>query len=337
MEWKEVKEKAKERMKDYCRVCPVCDGYACAGEVPGVGGTGSGSAFVENVEALASFKLNLSTLHDAKDPCTDFAFFGKELKAPIIAAPITGAKINMGGALTEEEYVSAVIQGSQEAGLLGSSGDTGDPTIYDAGLQAIKEAQGQGIPFIKPRDQEEIIKRVNMAEEAGALAVGVDIDGAGLIIMKMLGQPVGPKTQAELKEITESTNLPFIVKGIMTPKEAEMAAEAGAKAIVVSNHGGRVLDYTPGGADVLTEIAEAVKGDVMVMADGGVRSGTDALKYLALGADCVLVGRPVMIAAVGGYHEGVKVLLEKMTGELKQAMILTGCSNLSDISARIIY
>ncbi len=337
MDWKEVQQKARERMPEHCRVCPVCDGKACAGQIPGLGGTGTGSSFLENIEALASYKLNLKTIHNAKEPDTSFDFFGKKLKTPILAAPITGAKINMGGALTEDEYITAVIDGSLKAGSVGMSGDTGDPSIYTAGLTAIGNAGGFGVPFIKPREQQEIISRIRQAEDAGAFAVGVDVDGAGLVIMKMLGQPVGPKTQEELQELVAATKLPFIVKGIMTPEEAIMAVEAGAKAIVVSNHGGRVLDHTPGAADVLPEIAEAVKGKVMIIADGGVRSGTDALKYLALGADCVLVGRPVIVAAVGGYAEGVQMIIEKMTAELKQAMILTGCSTVADIDETIVY
>ncbi len=337
MDWKEVRQKARERMPEHCRVCPVCDGKACAGQIPGVGGTGTGSSFFENIEALAAYKLNLKTIHGAKEPDTSFDFFGKKLNTPILAAPITGAKINMGGALTEDEYIAAVIEGSRKAGSVGMSGDTGDPSIYSAGLQAIQNTGGFGVPFIKPRDQKEIKDRIQQAEEAGAFAVGVDIDGAGLVIMKMLGQPVGPKTQEELEELVSATELPFIVKGIMTPEEALMAVEAGAKGIVVSNHGGRVLDHTPGAADVLPEIAEAVKGKTMIIADGGVRSGTDALKYLALGADCVLVGRPVIIGAVGGYSEGVQIIIEKMTGELKQAMILTGCHNIGSIDDSIIY
>ena len=90
------------------------------------------------------------------------------------------------------------------------------------------------------------MSRIRDAEKAGAAAVGMDIDGAGLVTMALKGQPVSPKTVQEIKEIISSTKLPFILKGIMTPIEAELAVEAGAAAIVVSNHGGRVLDHTPG-------------------------------------------------------------------------------------------
>lgn len=337
MDIKEIRQNAKEKMKGYCRVCPSCDGRACAGEVPGMGGTGTGKAFQENLAALEQYKLNMRTIHDAKDPDTSTTLFGVELKTPIMAAPITGTTYNMGGALTEAEFIQAVIKGSLMAGSLGWSGDGADPTMYNSGLEAIREEQGMGIPIIKPRAQEEIIKRIKEAEAAGAKAVGIDIDGAGLVTMALKGQPVGPKTLDELKEVIKSTSLPFILKGIMTVEEAELAVEAGAAAIVVSNHGGRVLDQTPGAADVLPEIAEAVKGKVTILADGGVRSGVDALKLLALGADGVLVGRPVIVGAFGGGAEGVKAILAKYTAELQQAMILTGCKSIADINGDVLY
>lgn len=334
--YKELREVAREKLKGYCRVCPVCDGRACAGEVPGMGGTGTGSSFRANVEALARYRLNLRTLHGAKNPDTSLTLFGKKLSTPILAAPMTGVSYNMGGALTEREFIGMIMAGARAAGSIGMCGDGGDPEFYNSGLEAIAEQGGHGIPIIKPREQKAIIERIRRAEEVGAPAVGVDVDGAGLVTMALYGQPVGPKTAEELKELVKSTRLPFIVKGIMTVDEALLAAEAGAAAIVVSNHGGRILDHTPGAAEVLPEIARAVKGRVTILADGGVRSGVDALKLLALGADAVLVGRPLVIGAFGGGAEGVKFILEKYTDELRQAMILTGCASLKDIDSRVL-
>jgi isopentenyl diphosphate isomerase/L-lactate dehydrogenase-like FMN-dependent dehydrogenase len=147
---------------------------------------------------------------------------------------------------------------------------------------------------------------------------------------------VGPKSLQELKEIISSTNLPFIIKGIMTSDEAELAAEAGAAAIVVSNHGGRVLDFTPGAADVLQEIADRVNGKMFIFADGGVRTGLDVLKLLALGADAVLIGRPLIVGAFGAGPDGVACILNKIREELFQAMILTGTGDVSQVSMDII-
>jgi len=123
----------------------------------------------------------------------------------------------------------------------------------------------------------------------------------------------------------------------MTPEEAELAVEAKVAAIVVSNHGGRVLDFTPGAAEVLPRIVDRVRGKITIFADGGVRSGADVLKYLALGADAVLVGRPLIVGAFGNGREGVAFLLNKMKDELQQAMLLTGTASVKKVSRDILY
>lgn len=333
----ELKKNAREKMKGYCRVCRICDGVVCAGEVPGMGGTGTGASFKANVQALADVKLNLRALHDAKSPDISCEIFGRKLSMPILSAPITGSEYNMGGAVPEAEFIHMVISGSKQAGTMGMCGDGGNPVFYSSGLSAIEKEGGHGIAVIKPRENHKVIEMIKRAQDIGAVAVGMDVDGAGLVTMALMGQPVGPKNVKELKDIISHTKLPFILKGIMTVDEAKLAVEAGARAIVVSNHGGRILDYTPGVAEVLPAIANTVKGKITIFADGGVRSGVDVLKYLALGADAVLVGRPIIIGAFGGGSEGVRLVLDTMAGELKQAMILTGCSNLEEITDRVIY
>jgi L-lactate dehydrogenase (FMN-dependent) and related alpha-hydroxy acid dehydrogenases len=337
MDIKTVRQTAREKLKGFCRVCPECNGKACAGEVPGMGGLGTAASFKNNVEALAAFRLNMKTLHTAKSPDTSCKLFGQNLSTPILGAPITGNIYNMGGAMSEEEWAEAVIQGCLAAGTLGCAGDGADPAMYNSGVDAIIKAQGRGIPFIKPREQQEVLKYLRRAEEAKVLAVGMDTDGAGLVTMALKGQPVGPKTKEEMKEIISSTSLPFIIKGIMTVEEAEIALEVGAAAIVVSNHGGRVLDHTPGTAEILAEISETINRQIPVIVDGGIRSGTDVLKMLALGADAVLIGRPLVIAAYGGGAEGVALAINTMTKELQQAMILTGCSSLDDVTIDVLF
>jgi isopentenyl diphosphate isomerase/L-lactate dehydrogenase-like FMN-dependent dehydrogenase len=336
MNWQEIRKIAKEKLKPYCRVCIVCNGVVCAGEVPGMGGVGTGSSFKANFEALNRIKLNLSTIHDVKEPDTTVELFGEKLSFPVMVAPITGTTYNMGGALTEDDYCEEVIAGSVMSGTLGWTGDGADPILYASGIEAIKKNNGKGIPIIKPRQKEEIIKRIRLAEEAGATAVGVDIDGAGLITMALKGQPVSPKSPKEMEEIVKATTLPFILKGIMTVREAKIACELGVSAIVVSNHGGRVLDHTPGVAEVLPEIAEEVKNKIKIIADGSVRTGVDILKLLALGADAVLIGRPVVIAIFGGGREGLKTYFEIIKNELKQAMLLTGVQDVKNVNKDIL-
>lgn len=337
MDMKTVRAHAREQLKGFCRVCPVCDGRACAGEVPGMGGTGTGDAFKANIDALAKVRLNLRTIHGVKSPDLSLTLWGRKLDMPILGAPITGSPYNMGGKMTEEEFIGEMVAGALIAGSICMTGDGADPTMFDSGIKAGKDNMGGSIAIIKPREQKVIIDHLRTAAETGVLAAGMDVDGAGLITMALKGQPVGPKTSAELREVIAASRLPFIVKGIMTPDEAENAVNAGAAAIVVSNHGGRILDSTPGAAEVLPEIAARIKGKAIIFADGGVRSGVDVLKLLALGADAVLVGRPLVIAAFGGGREGVALYLKQLKNELLQAMLLTGTQDVKRVSPDIIY
>lgn len=331
MNTNDIRVNAKKNLNGSCKVCKICNGIACAGEVPGMGGAGTGQTFINNIEALKKIQLKLFTLHDAKNPQMNIKVFGNDIDAPILVAPITGSNLNFGGYLTELEYANIVVEGAKESNLMAMTGDTAKPEFYKFGLDAINEF-GSGIPTIKPRNIEQIIEKIRLAEEIEVPAIAIDMDGAGLITMALHGQPVGPKTKSELERIVQSTKLPIILKGIMTPEEARIAVNAGAKGIVISNHGGRVLDSVVGVADVIESIVDEVKGEIMIFADSGIRSGIDVYKYLALGVDCVLVGRPIIIAAVGGKKDGVVNLLDQMKKELYKTMILTGCKEISDIN-----
>jgi 4-hydroxymandelate oxidase len=336
MNYKEVLKNAKINLNGSCRVCPVCNGKACSGEVPGMGGKGTGEAFTVNGEALKKHKLNMRVLHNTANPDTSIEIFGKNMRIPVFAAPVSGTTLNMGGKFTEQEYISWVIDGCLKAGIYPMVGDTAVDSFLITNLEELKKAGGDGVAVIKPWKNSEVINKIRMAEEAGAYAVGMDIDAAGLITLALHGKPVGPKSVEDIREIVQSTKLPFILKGIMTPDEAELAAEAGVAAIVVSNHGGRVLDQTPGVADVLPEIAAKVKGRIKILADGGVRNGVDVLKMLALGADAVLIGRPFVYSSFGGQSEGVQTYINNIADDLKSAMILTGCNSVEEISNRIL-
>ncbi|HKM39861.1 MAG TPA: alpha-hydroxy-acid oxidizing protein [bacterium] len=327
MDWSETKQRARKRLEGICRLCKHCDGRACAGEIPGIGGVGTGTSFTNNFEALRQVQLNLRTLHEISDPELRTEIFGRPLALPVLGAAVAGAGVNFRGRIGEEEFCLAQVEGAKSAGTLALTGDGPAVEIFAAGIKALTVTGGASIPVIKPRPLADIINRLRRAEEAGAVAAGIDVDAAGLVNMRLLGQPVGPLSPVNLEMICQSTRLPIIVKGIMTADEAVLAGEAGAKAIVVSNHGGRALDHTPGTATVLPAIARAVKGRLKIIADGGIRTGTDILKFLALGADAVLVGRPIVWATFGGGAEGVQLLYERLATELKIAMILTGCAS----------
>jgi len=334
---KEIRKTARDLMTGFCRVCPVCNGKACAGEVPGMGGLGTASAFMANVQALAKVTFNMRLVHEITEPDTRTSLLGLDLSMPVIAAPIGGVSFNMGGKRTEEEYIAAVIDGCKQAGVIGCSGDGVPPFIHEAGLSAIAAAGGHGIPFIKPWENTELYEKLAKAKASGAKIIGMDIDAAGLITLRKMGRPVSPKSVDTLREIIARTGVKFIVKGIMTAEDASLALEAGADAIVVSNHGGRVLDHTPGTAEVLPAIAAQMKGKLGIIVDGGVRTGADVLKMLALGADAVMIGRPFSIAAIGGLTEGVVAYSAALHTELLQAMVMTGTESISKISPKLLY
>lgn len=332
----EVRKEARERMKGYCRVCKVCDGRACAGEVPGMGGLGTASSFQANVEALADYKLRMRTIHDVTEPNTATSVLGYDLSIPVFAAPIGGVSFNMGGKVTEEDYISSKLRACKANGIVGCTGDGVPPFIMDAGLAAVEEVNGAGIPFIKPWEGEEFFEKVERAVRTGCTTIGIDIDAIGLITLAKMGRPVAPRGVERLKELISRIPCQVVLKGIMTPEDAQAAVEAGAAGIVVSNHGGRVLDHTPGSAHVIADIAEAVDGEIAVLVDGGIRSGADVLKMIALGADAVMIGRPFSIATVGGLEEGASKYIQQITGEMKSAMVLTGCESLDDANMDIL-
>ena len=301
-----------------------------------MGGLGTGTAFRANLEALAAYRLEMRPLHDVAAPRTAVSLLGLELEIPVLAAPIGGVSFNMGGALSEDDYIRAKLEGCRAGGVIGCTGDGVPPFIHEAAFAAIHALDGHGIPFIKPWEDAELFAKLEAAVATGAPAVGMDIDAAGLVTLRQMGRPVGPKSPSQMKRIIAQVPTPFIVKGIMTADQARLAVDVGAEAIVVSNHGGRVLDHMPGAAEVLPEIAAAVKGQVAILADGGIRSGSDVLKMLALGANAVLIGRPFSIATMGGLEEGVAALIDQLKNELQSAMVLTGCPDAAAVRPDIL-
>jgi isopentenyl diphosphate isomerase/L-lactate dehydrogenase-like FMN-dependent dehydrogenase len=337
---KEINEKARELMKGFCRVCKVCDGKACAGEVPGMGGLGTASSFKNNVTALAQVRVNMRLLHDATEPDTRTSVLGFDLDMPVLAAPIGGVSFNMGGGISEEDYIDAVVGGCKAKGIIGCTGDGVPDFLHEAGNSAIKKNNGFGIPFIKPWEGDELDEKLVKARATNCTVFGMDVDAAGLLTLRQMGRPVAPKTPAELEKIIAKIHgwgAKFILKGIMTVDEAKLAVSIGADGIVISNHGGRVIDHTPGTAEVVPDIAGAVKGQIDVLVDGGVRSGIDILKLLALGADAVMIGRPVAIAAVGGLQAGVEKYFENIKAQLLQGMVLTGSRDIKAITPSVLF
>jgi isopentenyl diphosphate isomerase/L-lactate dehydrogenase-like FMN-dependent dehydrogenase len=332
MTYQEVLENARKKMAPNCRVCKECNGVVCKGEIPGTGGKGNGNAFKICIEFLDSVKIKLDTIYKNEGQDTSVSLFGKNFKYPFFAAPIGGMNLNYNGAITEAEYVDAVVNGTIAAGSAAFTGDGANDSLFLDSLPYIKAVGGEAVPTIKPWKNEKALEKIKLLEEAGAMAFAMDIDSAGLINLALAGKPVSAKSVEELSELAASTNVPFIVKGVMTKEGALKALEAGAYGIVVSSHGGRVLQDAPATCSMLPEIKEAVGDNLKIFVDGGIRSGADVFKAIALGADGVLIGRPYVIAAFGGGKEGVELYTEKIGAELRDVMIMSGCKNVSDIT-----
>jgi 4-hydroxymandelate oxidase len=340
----QVRDRARKKLKGICAAYPSCDGSfdkicqrEAYGKPIGLGGVGQGLSFRANSQALADIQLNMSVLGDHFKPDTSCSFLGIDLDFPVLAASTAGAQ-KYNDALDETMFCTSVLRGSKDAGTIGLRGDTWFYTPEDnPSLKAMKACQGYGISIFKPRAQDVLKDLIEKAEKYGCKAVGVDLDGCGSTIMASHGQPVFKKSVKDIEELVNFTSLPFITKGIMLPDEAQKCADAGASVIAVSNHGGRVMDSTPGVATMLPLIREKLGDSITITADGGVRTGYDVLKMLALGADAVLLGRDIIRAAVGAGALGVQLHLEHIKKTLRKAMFMTGTKNVKMADSRILF
>eukprot|EP00253_Pinus_taeda_P004320 PITA_04320 len=140
----------------------------------------------------------------------------------------------------------------------------------------------------------------------------------------------------DVKWLQTITNLPILVKGVMTAEDTRLAVQAGATGIIVSNHGARQLDYVPATISCLEEVVKAARGQIPVFLDGGVRRGTDVFKALALGASGIFIGRPVVYSLAVEGEAGVRKVLQMLRDELELTMSLAGCCSVKDINRSYI-
>lgn len=336
MTYEEVLNHAKTCMGEHCKACPVCNGKVCGNKMPGPGAKGSGTVAIRNYDKWQELCVNMDTICENKPVDTTLNIFGESFKYPIFAAPIGAMKLHYGDKYDDLEYNDILVSACADAGIAAFTGDGTNPAVMVAATKAIKGKGGKGIPTVKPWDMNTLREKLSMIQDSGSFAVAMDIDAAGLPFLKNLTPPAGSKSVEELQEIVREAKVPFILKGIMTVKGALKAKEAGAAAIVVSNHGGRVLDQCPATAEVLADIVDAVGKDMKIFVDGGIRSGVDIFKALALGADAVLIGRPYVTAVYGGAGEGVAAYTEKLASELKDTMAMCGAHSLEDISRDMV-
>ena len=332
MNYNEILAAARDQVGPYCKACPVCNGRACGNLMPGPGCKYPGNAAARNFDKWQEICVNMDTLCSNADPDARFTMFGRTFTAPIFAAPLGAIDLHYGPKYKDPEYNSILIKACYDYGVMALTGDGVDPQIMLRSAEDMKAVDGVGCPIIKPWNKEAVFAKLDVLNEAGIFCAGMDVDGAGLPFLKAMNPNAGSKSVAEMSEITAYAKMPFIVKGIMTARGAEKAVEAGAAGIVVSNHGGRVQGGVASTAEVLPEIADAVKGKTVILVDGGIRSGVDVFRALALGADGVLIGRPILPMIYAAGEEGFKVYMDKIVGELKSTMTMCGAATLKDIT-----
>lgn len=264
-----------------------------------------------------------------KKPDTRFTLYGRQFDTPIMTAALSHLNNVCENGMVE------MAKGAKAANAVNWAG-MGEKKE----LEEILATQAETVKIIKPyADNSLIFEKIAHAQKHHALAVGMDIDhafnGKGEYD-KVLDYEMKPKSKEELKEFIQATKLPFIVKGVLSKRDAYQCLQAGAGGIVISHHHG-IMDYALPPLKLLPEIAEVIDGEIPIFVDCGILTGTDVFKALALGASAVCVGR-AMIEPLGRQGAaGVAEAIQEMTAQLKGVMARTGCSDLAHMDPEVIH
>lgn len=265
-------------------------------------------------------------------PHADAELFGEHFKTPIMPAAL-GHLHTLHNA--EKNALAEIAKGAMLAGAPNSIGMSDNDE-----LGAVLATGAKTIKIIKPYAcQREIMQRIEYCEAHGALAVGMDVEHAvGTRNAEndlVMGMPMKQPSLDELRQYIRSTSLPFVIKGALSVQDVLRCMDLGCKGVILSHHNG-LLKYAVPPVMLLPEIRRAVGSSFMLIADGGIESGYDVFKALALGADFVTVGRPLIPLVKNEGAEGIKKKLQEMTDELKCVMIRTGSENIASIDPGVI-
>ena len=300
-----------------------------------------------NRQALDSIKLNPTVLTDVTKLDTKVSLFGHELSHPILIAPTAFHKI-----MHPEGELATARGASAASTIYVVSSFTTTP------IEEIAKVATQPLWFqLYVRDDRAFTKDVvQKAEAQGCKAICVTVDtpvgGARnrqqRVKFKLpdnvhapysvnLGPQKIPLTWKDIEWLQSFSKIPVLVKGILNPDDAERAIQKGVSGIIVSNHSGRNLDTVPATIEALPRIAAKVNKRVPILMDGGIRRGTDVLKAIALGANAVLVGKPICFGLACGGAEGVEKVLSILKYEFELAMALTGKASIASIDSSVIW
>jgi len=330
------------------------------------GGALDERAIAENAVALARMKLCNRALSGVRDPDTRSDLLGSSLSMPVIVAPTAF----QGMAHPEGEVATA--RAAAKAGTVMVLSTTSTRSIEDVCAVADARVWFQLYMFKDEGINRELVRR---AESAGCRAIVLTVDvpawgrrerdmknkfglPPGMVIHSLLipgrsdfydgsyqddlGSFINERFKFDLSWrdldwLLKITKLPVILKGVMHPQDAATAVSAGSSGVIVSNHGGRQLDDAPSTIEALSPVVERVNGTIPVIVDGGFRRGGDVVKAMAVGADAVGIGRPILWGLASMGEEGVTAVLETLRAELRNSMSLCGCPRISDISRGVLW
>ncbi len=319
-------------------------------------GSGEETTLGEAEAAWRAYRLRPRVLHDVTTVDISAELLGARMASPFLVAPMAFH------GLAHPDGECETFAGAGKAGALAVLSTRSSRRIEDVAASATAPWWFQAYGM---RDRDLTHALVRRAAEAGAGAVVLTVDtpyvgkkgrvsGVRIAVpddqfLINLAQHLVPGSVAReaaeqdpsmtpevIGELADVSGLPVLVKGVLRGDEAERCLEAGAAGVIVSNHGGRQLDRAVPSALALAEVVQAVGGRVPVLVDGGIRSGTDALVALALGADAVLVGRPALWALAAGGAEAVTALLEELAADLRHVLAVAGAIRPADLDPSMV-
>ncbi|KAI9498982.1 hydroxyacid oxidase 1-like protein [Zychaea mexicana] len=320
-----------------------------------VGGADSEITLRRNLEAYNSLLLRPKVMVDVEKVSIATTILGEKITSPICVAPTAYH------ALAHHDGEKATARACAAVGTCFCQSTNSNYTMDQVASSVPKEALRWFQIYVQ--EEEDVTKRlIKDCEKAGFKALVVTLDRprlgkrlhvlkSGFTLPKHLsranfyedqdndgsdsyyhGEMYPGMTWKDIKFIKSITKLPIVVKGIFREEDAKLAAENDVDAIIVSNHGGRQLDSCPATIEVLPEIVAACKGTrVEVYVDGGIRTGTDVFKALAIGARAVFIGRPALWGLAYQGENGVKQVLDMLNYEFRLTMTLSGCANVQQI------
>jgi isopentenyl diphosphate isomerase/L-lactate dehydrogenase-like FMN-dependent dehydrogenase len=294
------------------------------------------ATFHRNPQSFHKYLFRQRIFHDVIDPDITTDLFGQKLPIPAIVAPV--GSFSLMGAKTEREVAEAADRIG--AMIFVSQAAKSTPTDW-------RDATKGPLVFMAyiNRGREEVSRYAKLSQDLGFAAVGITMDtlrptkiGDAVPLSTKDGKPrrgqmASPK---DIEWMKQQVSLPVVVKGIMGAADARVAVSAGADALVVSNHGGRILDFNRAALEALPEVIDEVGGKVPVILDSGVRSGGDIVKALALGAKAILTGRPVAWGVGAFGARGVERVFAVFSEEMKRVLCMTGVASVADITSAIV-